>query len=339
MAKSEKQKLKTLYVAKYFMEYTDERHYASTSDIIDYLQDECGIEAERRSIYRDIEALRNEFGMDISGEQGGRYRLKSRQFEYDDLILLAECVYAAKFISEAKAKELVSSISELCSIYQAEKLQQEVYLCDRVKTSQKGTLNIISTIRAAMAAKRATGYVRGNKIRFKYLMHTIDDINTMVERRGGEDYIVSPFKLLINDGNYYLIGFDDKYKEIRTYRIDRMKNVELIDEFREGRSEMLKIDIENYIVSVFSMFNGEKSHVSIRFANHLLDSVIDRFGTGSKVFYRPDGEEHFVVTTDVAISGQFFGWLVGFGTDAKLLSPEGMVEDFREYLREVNSLY
>ena len=154
MPKSENQKLKTLYVAKFFLENSDENHAITASDIVDYLREECSIEAERRSIYRDIAILRDEFGMDIDGGQGGRYRLLSRQFEFDDLRILAECVHAARFISASKAKELVSTIGELGSMYQAESLQHEVFLIDRVKSTQKGTLNIISTINAAMAKKQ-----------------------------------------------------------------------------------------------------------------------------------------------------------------------------------------
>ena len=67
MARSENQKLKTLYVAKYFMENSDENHSVAAADIIDYLEEECGITADRRSIYRDIAALRDVFGMDIEG--------------------------------------------------------------------------------------------------------------------------------------------------------------------------------------------------------------------------------------------------------------------------------
>ena len=152
MPKSEKQKLKTLYVAKFFLENSDENHAVSAGDIIDYLEDECGITADRRSIYRDVAALRDDFGMDIEGGQGGRYRLASRQFDMDDLRILAECVRAAKFISNTKSKEIIESLESLCSIYEADQLNSEIYLVNRVKTTQKGTLNILSTINAAMAA-------------------------------------------------------------------------------------------------------------------------------------------------------------------------------------------
>ena len=68
------------------------------NDILDYLEDEIGNPADRRSVYRDIEALRQELGWEIEEEKIGRdmkYTLLSRPFAFDDLRLLAECVYAA----------------------------------------------------------------------------------------------------------------------------------------------------------------------------------------------------------------------------------------------------
>ena len=117
MPKSENQKLKILYVAKYLLEYSDENHAITSKDIVDHLETECDIKAESRSVRRDINLLRDVFGMDIDGRQGSKYKLLSRQFEFDDLRLLAECVYAAKFISEPKAKELIETKLNLTTIW------------------------------------------------------------------------------------------------------------------------------------------------------------------------------------------------------------------------------
>lgn len=339
MAKSENQKLKTLYVAKYFLENSDENHPTTAGDIVDYLRNECGVEAERRAIYRDIAILRDEFGMDIDGGQGGKYRLLSRQFEFDDLRLLAECVHAAKFISANQAKTLVDTIGEFCSVYQAEQLQQEVFLCDRVKTTQRGTMAIISKINAAMSHKLDGKPHTPQKISFKYLKYTLQDRNAQVERRKGAIYKVSPYKLLINEGNYYLLAFDDKAQDMRTYRIDRMKEVKLLDEPREGTEAFEAVDIESYTRRVFSMFGGDQKRVSIRFINPLLDTAIERFGTSPDVFYRPDDERHFVVTADVEISNQFFAWVCGFGKRAKIINPPDVVEDMRKFLSGISEMY
>lgn len=339
MAKSENQKVKTLYVAKYFLENSDENHPVTAGDVVDYLKAECGIEAERRAIYRDIAALRDVYGMDIAGGQGGKYRLLSRQFEFDDLRLLAECVHAAKFISASKAKELVQTISEFCSIYQAEELQKEVFLCDRVKTTRNNILLTVGIIHAAMATKQDGKPHTPQKITFKYLKYTLQNKGKQVERRKGAVYKVSPYKLLINEGNYYLLAFDDKARDMRTYRVDRMKEVKAIAEPREGAKAFSQIDMESYARRVFSMFGGEQKRVSIRFINRLLDTAIERFGTSPDIFYRQDDEKHFVVTADVEISDQFLAWVCGFRKGAAIINPPDVVERMKKFLEDIKTRY
>ena len=339
MPKSENQKLKTLYVAKFFMENSDENHAVSAGDICDYLRDECGISADRRSIYRDIAALRDEFGMDIDGRQGGRYRLLSRQFHIDDLKILAECVRSAKFISDSKSNEIIASLESLCSIYEADTLNAEVFLVNRVKTTQKGTLNILSTINAAMAQKLDSKPHEPQKISFKYLHYKIDDIQSSVDTRKGNTHTVSPFRLIINDGYYYLLAFDDKAADMRVYRVDKMKEVKLVNEPRSGAEVFAQIDMRQYTQRVFSMYNGKKHRVSLRFTNDLLDAVYDRFGKSGDVMYRAEKNKHFIVTVDIETSPQFYGWLCGFGNKAKIMSPKQVQAEFSEFLDKIRYMY
>ena len=171
------------------------------------------------------------------------------------------------------------------------------------------------------------------------MTHSINNVHAQVERHKGAIYKVSPYKLLINDGNYYLLAFSDQSQSIHTYRIDRMKNVEVVNEPRDGEKEFSSINLKTYTQRVFSMFGGEQYRVSVRFINHLLDTAIERFGTSPDVFYRPDGTENFVVTADIEVSEQFFGWLLGFGTDAKIISPTAVVQQFRDYLDKIRAAY
>ena len=78
-------------------------------------------------------------------------------------------------------------------------------------------------------------------------------------------HTASPFRLILNDGFYYLLAFDDKAKAIWTFRIDRMREVKLIDEPREGLSEYSKIDMQQYTQRVFNMYNGERNRVTLSF--------------------------------------------------------------------------
>lgn len=118
-----------------------------------------------------------------------------------------------------------------------------------------------------------------------------------------------------------------------------MKGVELLTDHRDGYEEFSKLDMSSYTQQHFGMFSGEKKTVSIRFNNRLLDTMVDRFGTASDVFYRPDDDTHFVVTTQIAISDQFFGWLCGFRKMAKIVSPPDVVEDFQNFLDDIYGRY
>ena len=339
MPKRENQKLKTLYIAQYFLENSDDNHAVNASDIKDYLKDECGIICERRSIYRDIAALRDEFGMDIEAVKGGKYKLLSRQFDFDDIRLLAQCVYATKFIAEEKAQELIETLGNFCSEPQREELESEVFLCDRVKTTQQNILLSIGRINYAMSTKEDGKKRTPTKITFKYMKYTINDIHSRAECRKGSLYKVSPYKLIINEGNYYLFAYDDQYQQMRTFRVDRMQNIKVTKEPREGNEVFEKIDIRTYTKRVFSMFGGENKRISMRFNNSLLSVVIERFGAGSDVTYNPDGKHNFIVNADVEISDQFYAWMCGFRKRASIVRPPEVVEGFKNFLKDIESKY
>ena len=145
---------------------------------------------------------------------------------------------------------------------------------------------------------------------------------------------------MINDGNYYLLGYADDIEAVRTYRIDRMRDVSLLDEHRDlYRDLSTHKNMKAYIRQTFSMFGGEQEKVTIRFENSLLDTVIDKFGVGFGAEYVPDEEDHFAVTTNVAVSDQFYAWICGFGTKAKIVAPGKVVKAFGKYLADIQQQY
>ena len=368
--KKPNQKLKPYLVQQYLLKNTDEDHVASAYDIIDFLE-QCGVAAERRSIYRDIEDINkvmwlmenkqdDEDDIDIDAaeealatgddaektvvyqkhaEKKGFY-VRQRRYDSNDIRLLAECVYSAKFLSQGQADRLADVVCEFVSKYQAEKIRHDAFLTDRVKTSNKAVLNNIGTINDAMSRRLDGEPHDPEKISFQYLKYSISDVGQQVERRKGQKYTVSPYKLLINDGNYYLLAFDDYKQDMRTYRVDRIKNVRFTGEPREGADAFAAIDLKSYTKRVFSMFGGKQERVVIRFINPLLDAVVDRFGNdSSSVWYENLDDTHFTVATQVEISDQFFGWVLGFGKKAKLIGSDKSVEQFKAYLDKVREMY
>ena len=353
------QKLKPYIILLYLMRYTDENHFVRTTEIEEYLKEDCGIYAQRRSIYSDIEEINTVAVMldemctideaeEILAEDEGRkfiiydehkkaYRV-NREYNTDDIRLLAECVYSARFIPESRSGLLIDSISNLVSCYEEEEIRHNVLLTNRTKTNNKEVLNTISVINKAMS-KQCDGKRRvPTKITFKYLKYTINNLNEQVERRHGDDYVVSPFQLLINDGNYYLLAFDDKKKDMRTYRIDGMRGVKCTEIPREGNEVFNEIDLKTYTQRVFSMYVGKKVRVTIRCINKLLDTVVDKLGKDNVVYSRVD-DNHFDVIATVEISNQFYGWLLGFGKEMRLVAPDNAVAEFKSYLSKISEMY
>ena len=359
------QKMKPYLVYDYLMRFTDVNHVATAADIVGYLQ-ECGIEAERRSIYKDIEAINKAVLLTtgshytepkaetieeaekllqddkektiIYDEHRKGFYVRKRHYKVDDIRILAECVYAAKFIDEKRAKRLVNVVCDLVSEHYAEDIRRDTFLLDRAKTENIAIYEMASKISAAMSRKRNKKAHIPEKIRFKYMSYAIQGSLRRTERRKGEWYIVSPYKLLITDGNYYLMGYDDKMKKMVNYRVDRMKDLELTGEPRSGEEEFKELNLEAYLQEHFGMFDGEREHVTIRALNMLLDTFVDRFGTRG-VIYAKDDDKHFTAVVPVAVSNQFFGWLCGLGNKVKILSPSPVVEEFKKYLDKMRGLY
>ena len=367
--KSANQKLKTYLVMQYLLRNTDERHPAQMQDILEYLREECGIEAERRSVYRDIEDINKILYMldrhgdddectildaeealdEDEGEKfvvsGGTnrsgYHVCRRPYgvETDDVRLLAECIYNARFISEGKAADLIKIVRGLVSQWDAEEIEHDAFLVDRVKTKNTSVLSNVMTINYAMRRGTAADPHIPEKISFKYQKYTIQDVNRTVDRRKGERYTVSPYRILINDGNYYLLAFDDYAQDMRTYRIDRMKAVRGEKAPRDGEDVFRALDLSNYTQRVFGMMGGKKVRLTLRFINPLLDTVIERFGT-KDVHYSKVDDTHFSVDPEVELSDQFFAWLCGFGNRVKIIGgPEDAIQQFRDYLDKIRDMY
>ena len=362
------QKLKPYAVLQYLMKRSDEDHVESAARIVAFLQENCGIDAERRSIYRDIEEInavalmleedctideaRAMLAEDETGDlktvvYDGRkkgFYLRQRHFDLNDVRLLAECVYAAKFVNEGQAKRLVNVVCDLVSEHQAERIRHNTFLTDRVKTNNKNVLNNISVINDAMSRRLDGKAKKPEAISFKYLRYNIDDLSHQVESHRGKTYYVEPYQLMINDGNYYLLGIETGSGEERTYRVDRMKDIHRTGSPRKYDKVFRQIDVKTYAQRVFSMYGGKPARITLLCDMRLLDVMVERFGLKNAVYRKVDGE-HFSVSTKVEVSEQFFGWLTGFGTKVKLTDDSKMddgtsvVEDFEKYLDKIKAMY
>lgn len=277
--KNANQRLKILYLYKILLERSNEEHSITMPEIISQLK-LYGITAGRKALYEDIEALKT-FGMDIVLERGhgAGYYVVNREFELPELKLLADAVSSSRFLTEKKSAELLKKLQQLTSVYEAKQIQRQVFVADRVKAFNERIYINVDTIHRAIAERK--------KIAFDYFDY---DLKKQKKYRDGIR-TCSPYAFAWDDERYYLVAHYEKYNSISNFRVDRMENVEILDDFAEKYPEGFKLS--QYLNSTFSMFSGESEEVKLRFDKSLINPVIDRFG--KNIIIAPDGENHFTV--------------------------------------------
>jgi len=330
MPKLPNQKLKLLYLHDILLRHTDEEHPLTLAQIMSLLT-ECGVEIrDRKSLYDDVEQLRR-FGLDVVGRKEGRdfvYFVASREFELPELKLLVDAVQSSRFITHKKTEELIRKVEGLASIHDARLLQRQVFVANRIKTMNESIYYNVDTVHAAIS--------QGSKISFRYFEWVLSWGAEKVEkkyRRDGRRYVVSPWALTWDDENYYLVGLEEESGQRRHFRVDKMSDIVVTGETRDGAEEFADFDTALYARQVFGMFGGEEETVKLRFPNALIGVVVDRFG--KDVFLSRESEEYFSVTAKVAVSPQFLSWVFSFGSQVQIKEPAHVAQRLRDMARAV----
>ena len=319
-------KLKLLYLKQFFEEQTDEDHPATMPDILAYL-DSKGIHAERKSIYADLDYL-EDFGMELrddSKERNKTYRLLEREFEQSEIKLILDSVASSKFLSERKSMELMSKLENLVSVHQRQSLKRQIKVSGRVKSMNGSVMYNVDTIHVAIASDTT--------VKFKYFHYNLQKEREYTH--DGKPYEVSPWTLIYDNSNYYLLAFVNE--KIRTFRVDRMAEVKQGTKERQGKEQFEAFDLVSFTKATFGMFTGDEQKVEMVFHNRMIDTVIDKFG--KEIFLMPVDSEHFKVTTNVSVSPQFYAWIFGLGKSATIVGPNSVVQGMKEMLGKISQMY
>lgn len=325
-------KLKLLYLKDIFEKYSDEQHILNAVDLVYRLNNEYGLECERKSIYKDIDVL-IDYGMDIIRTRTPKngYFLASGKFELAEIRLLSDAVQAADFITKEKTRKLVDKIEGLTSMYQASVLKKQVYIDNRTKSSNETVYYTINDLDTAIKT--------GCKVKLDYSKRRLDE--KYAARKETRTHVLSPYSLIWSDDHYYLVANNEKYDNLMHLRIDRISNVEILPDKVRKMEEVCAyknyFDAADYASRQFHMFSGKPETVELRCKNKILEQMLDRFG--EKVFTRQCDEECFFLRTEAAVNQGLVAWILQYGDDMEVTSPQNLRDMVKETAERIAAVY
>lgn len=326
MPKENWQKLKLLKLVDLLRQETDEQHPLTTAQICERLRS-MDIPCDRRVLSKDIDLL-NDNGVEVLWTWVGKgkgYYVEDRNFSVPELKILIDAVQAASFITEKKTEDLVNKLASLGGTNRAEILKSNLTHFNTRKHSNESIYYNVDAIEDAIQ--------RQKKIIFRYF--DLDIKGEKSYRRDGHHYVVEPVALVYNEDNYYVVVYSERHDNTANYRVDRMDNVEVIEESISEKAVTLKDKVGEYTEQAIKMYGGEPQTVVLEFDSNLTGVIYDRFGEGVNMM--PSSEDKILATVKVQLSPTFWGWLFQFEKRMRVISPEVVVKEQRERIEELLS--
>lgn len=323
--------MRLLHLIDLLQKKTDEEHPLSAAELCESLRAR-GVSAERKALYEDIAALQD-FGYDIIQtrvpKQG--YFLASRTFETSEIYLLCDAVQAAGFVTPKKTRELTSKLCGMLSDAQANAWKRQLGLYSRYKCDNEEIYYTIDVLNRAIAARR--------KVQLRYCRRELTGQHKIGTNE--REWEISPYALTWVEDHYYLVGNHAKYDNLIHLRLDRMRNVTLLDAPARPFCEVSEytdfFDIADYTRKTFHMFGGEPAELILRCRVERLEQVLDRFS--DDLFIRSFDGSYFCVAVRALLSEGLIGWMLQFGPDIEVRSPARLREQLRSRAEALAAQY
>ena len=280
-----------LYILNVLKKYSDEDHILSINDIKDYISDIYEIEIDPRTIRRNINLLKEKFDYDIVTFQENRkgyYLIKNpdMDFEPGEIRAIIDTFSYSSFIPKQVSNEIINKCKEMQNIYENEKLKDYHVYSKNVKLENKEIVKNIEDISNAIYNKK--------KIKFNYYKY---ELNPFLKNVNTGIRIISPYAIIYELQQMYVVSLKDGKKTLYTYRIDRMKNIKILD--GSVNKSIKSNDIEEFVKSTVSMFGNTKEEIEVICDMTLLDNAIDLFGVNSTIKFIDKNHFKLVVNKDI----------------------------------------
>ena len=325
MESFEPKKLALIRILQILEKHSDSEHPIKHDKIVELLENEYGLVVERKAIGRNISLL-NEAGFEIETTKKGSY-LAERTFEDSELRLLIDGVLSSGYITAKHSKDLIEKLCSQANKYFRPRVKNIYSVNDWNKTDNVSVFYTIEIVDEAIE--------QGRQVRFEYNKYGIDKELHRTSRQ-----TISPYQMILHNQRYYLMGYNEKWKEMRYYRMDRITNIELVNEpqtpLRSIKGFESGIDYKRFSQSMPYMFADVPQMVEFIAEGWAIDQIIDWFGKDIRIEERQDGR--FLVKVRASVNAMEY-WAMQYMNAVEIISPKDLRERIKKNVATANEKY
>lgn len=321
----EPKKLALLRILQILEDETDKEHPYTQAQIIKRLAEKYDITVERKAVGRNLSLLK-EAGFGIESTKAGSF-FDDRTFEQSELRLLVDSILCSRYINKRHSEDLIEKIVALGG----KNFKSHVkHIYSVGKWSKSDNIEFFYNIEIADEAIE-----RAKQITFHY-----NKFDETARLKKTYRQIVSPYQMILHNQRYYLMAYNEYWKNMAFYRMDKITDVEILDKpqtpIRSVPGYKNGIDYKDLATSRPYLYADKAEKIVVACDKALMDDVVDWFGNGVSV---RKGNEGQIVVTLYASKDAMLYWALQYGRRAKVLEPEDLVQKIKQTLEDVLKSY
>ncbi|HCE34366.1 MAG TPA: WYL domain-containing protein [Clostridiales bacterium] len=321
----EPKKLALLRILQILEDETDKEHPYTQAQIIKRLAEKYDITVERKAVGRNLSLLK-EAGFGIESTKAGSF-FDDRTFEQSELRLLVDSILCSRYINKKHSEDLIEKIVALGG----KNFKSHVkHIYSVGKWSKSDNIEFFYNIEIADEAIE-----KAKQITFHY-----NKFDETARLKKTFRQIVSPYQMILHNQRYYLMAYNEYWKNMAFYRMDKITDVEILDKpqtpIKSVPGYKNGIDYKDLATSRPYLYADKAEKIVVACDKALMDDVVDWFGNGVSV---RKGNEGQIVVTLYASKDAMLYWALQYGKRAKVLEPEDLVQKIKQTLEDVLKSY
>lgn len=321
----EPKKLALLRILQILEDETDKGHPYTQAQIIKRLSEKYDITVERKAVGRNLSLLK-EAGFGIESTKAGSF-FDGRTFEQSELRLLVDSILCSRYINKKHSEDLIEKIVALGG----KNFKSHVkHIYSVGKWSKSDNIEFFYNIEIADEAIETA-----KQITFHY-----NKFDETARLKKTYCQIVSPYQMILHNQRYYLMAYNEYWKNMAFYRMDKITDVEILDKpqtpIRSVPGYKNGIDYKDLATSRPYLYADKAEKIVVACDKALMDDVVDWFGNGVSV---RKGNEGQIVVTLYASKDAMLYWALQYGRRAKVMEPADLVQKIKQTLEDVLKSY